>query len=197
MRDCYKKFWKKVMIAKFHESLPQFELKETPSRKVADDLMPSAKPIEFVWNPVDKLTFKLIFTAHTRQDDFWAYCQWSETGKAKVAGQGVIRFADNAWNRVDGFVHLQSLSVEIDQRGSTVQSWDFWKPMLDIGSTRESHAAYMAEIVAEEMRQISDDVAQQRVEAAVEKTVVDVKRCAMPWFEKKLAWYMQNKANVP
>ena len=194
MRDCYKKFWKAVLSAKFCEAMPQFKLKETPSRKAADDAKPSAKPVTFAWNPIDKLTFKLIFSA--RHDHFWAYCEWSETARAKATGGSGPRFADDAWDRAYGIEHLQTLSGQIDQRDTLVQSWDFWRPALDIGSTRESHHAYMDALRVEEMRHIGDAEAMQRVEVTVDQVIADVKRCAMPWFEKKLLWYMQNRASA-
>lgn len=196
MRDCYKKFWKAALVAKFGEALPQFQLKETASRKASDEAKPSAKPVELLWNPIDKLGFKLIFTAHTRQDHFWAFCEWSETAKAKATGESGPRFAENAWDRAYGYVRFQTLSGQIDQRETYVQSWDFWTPTSEFGDTRESQAAWKAEFMADELRQIGDEEARQRVEVAVDKSTVDIKRCAMPWFEKKLEWYMQNKASV-
>jgi hypothetical protein len=48
LRDCYKKFWKTVLVEKMQASLPQFALKEGPARKAADEAKPSSKPINFV-----------------------------------------------------------------------------------------------------------------------------------------------------
>ena len=43
--------------------------------------------------------------------------------------------------------------------------------------------------MADEMREIDDDEAKMRVD----KALADVKRCTLPWFERKLAWYLQRE----
>ncbi len=190
MRDCYKKFWKMVLVEEMRAVLPQFTLRESASRKAADGTNPSSKPVRFVWNAVDKLAFTLEFAAPGRQDNFEAYCRWSETGKSKVEGLFWLDhpFAKETFEAPDAVAMVQALSDDLGDN-PRVFKWDIWEPETFLEASPESHAAWQAEFIAEELRGISDDEARRRVEAAVNRAMADIKRCALPWFEKKLEWY--------
>lgn len=199
MRDCYKKFWKTVLVEQIALVLPMFMLKETPSRKAADEAKPSSKPVSFVWGPVDKLKFVINFSAPGRQDHFEAWCGWSETGASRPdfgplwAQDDPFRYA--AFSLAQAQVPFQALSAASHERPTTIW-WYFWKPTTELGDTRESHAAFMAEALAEELRPVPDVEARQRVEEAVRKSMSDLKRCALPWFERKLEWYLSKSRAV-
>lgn len=191
MRDCYKKFWKMMLVEKMGIALPQFALKEGAARKVADDAKPSTKPINFVWNPVAKLKFTIEFCVPGKQDHFEAWFYWSELGKSGANGTEALNcpFPENIYESVNASVMLSALSGAIDGK-SRVTCWKFWEPKASLFDDRP---AWRAEFMAEEMRHVSDEEARQRVEAAVDKAMIDIKRLALPWFEKKLDWYQKNR----
>lgn len=195
MRDCYKKYWKDILILKMKNGLPQFALKESVSRKVADEVIPSARPVRFVWTVVDKLTFSIEFAVRGKQDEFEASCGWSESGKTNIAGLAWLHdapFSSAAFEVADAAAMVQGLSESLGDK-PRVFGWSFWKPTTSLESTAESHAAWKAEFIAEELRPVLDVEALQRVESAVGQAMVDLKRCAMPWFEKKLEWYQKQR----
>jgi hypothetical protein len=195
MRDCYKKFWKRILVERIPAALPQFALKESAARKTADDEAPSSKPNNFVWNPVDKLVFTIEFRAPGRLDHFECWFYWSETGKTGANGTAPLNnpFVDISYELVNASTMLSDVSGAIDGK-LRISRWAFWQPTLELGTTRESHAAWQAEFEVEERRYIGDEEARQRVEVAVDKAIIDIKRLALPWFEKKLEWYKQHKA---
>ncbi|WP_422953719.1 hypothetical protein [Undibacterium sp. TC4M20W] len=181
-----------MLVEKMHMNFPDFVLKETPSRKAADEIKPSAKPIKFVWSSIDKLTFSIEFLGHPRQDYFEGYCEWSEAGKSKTDAYWNIQpFTDETIASPKAVVLIQVLSGPIAgfKPEEIAYNWSIWKPSVTI----EDINAYQAEFMAEEMRQIGDPEAKMRVEVAVDRAIADVKRCALPWFEKKLDWYKKNK----
>ena len=174
---------------------PQFTLKESASRKAADEAEASSKPVKFVWNAVDKLTFTTEFAAPGRQDRFEAYCGWSETGKSNAAGLLWLHddpLGDAAFKVPDAMVMVQGLSEALGDN-PRVFSWHFWEPTIPLETSAESHAAWQTEFIAEELRIVGNAEARQRVEIAVDKAMTDIKRCAVPWFEKKLGWYQKNR----
>ncbi len=191
MRDCYKKFWKTVLAEKMQASLPQFALKEGPARKAADEAKPSSKPIKFVWNPADKLVFTVEFSAFGKQDYFDAWCFWSEKGKTGPNGSAMLDFPfpEDVYGLMNAATHVQVLSAAANDR-ATVLYWYFWKPKT---SQFDDEKAWYAEFMAEEMRVVPDAEARPRVEVAVDRAISDVKRLALPWFEKKLDWYQKNR----
>jgi hypothetical protein len=194
MRDCYKKFWKTVLVEKMGGDLPQFTLKEGAARKAADEIKPSTKPINFVWNPVAKLNFTIEFCVPGKQDHFEAWFYWSEIAKAGANGTEALNcpFPEDIYALVNASVMLSALSGAIDGK-SRVSRWKFWEPTRELGTSRESHAEWQTEFLTEEMRFVSDEEARQRVEIAVDKAMIDIKRLALPWFEKKLDWYQKNR----
>jgi hypothetical protein len=192
MRVCYKKFWKPILVEKMHGTFPEFTLKETPSRKAADEAKPSGKPVVFIWNPIDKLTFTMEFSTHSHLDYFEGYCKWSEAGKLKAGVPWTMEpFSDAVISAPSATVFFQLLSGPMAgfKPEEIALNWPFWKP----NSTIDDIAAFQAEFMADEMREIGDDEAKMRVQLAVDKAVADVKRCALPWFEKKLGWYLQRE----
>jgi len=191
MRDCYKKFWKTVLIEKMGAALPQYMLKESASRRAADEVNPSSKPIKFAWNAIDKMIFTIEFAAPGKQDNFESYCSWSEAGRSKVEGLFWLDhpFEENTFCAADAAVYLQTLSLELGDK-PRVMWWKFWEPKTSLFDDRPG---WYAEFMAEEMRAVSDEEARQRVEVAVDKALIDIKRCALPWFEKKLDWYQKNR----
>jgi len=194
MRDCYKKFWKIVLVEQMKIALPLFALKESAARKAADEEKPSSKPFNLTWNPIDKLVFTIEFRAPGKQDSFEAWFYWSEKGKAGANGTPDLDypFSEKSYELVNAAVMMQTLSGAIDGK-QRVMWWKFWEPTRELGSTRESHTAYQAEFIAEELRAVSDEEARQRVDVAVDKAMIDIKRCALPWFEKKLEWYQKTR----
>jgi len=198
MRDCYKKFWRQELVKKAHLALPNFALRESASKRAAEEAKPSAKAIEFVWNPIDKLNFILGFVAHPRQDYFEAYCKWSEIGKFKAgAAWSMTPYSDEIIAAPGAAVFVKMLSGRNGgfEPNDVIFEWKFWEPKSQIGTSpsREELQAYMMELAIEEQRLISDSEALQRVEVTVEKAITDVTRFALPWFEKKLAWYQENR----
>lgn len=192
MKDCYKKFWKKVFVEKMHAAFPQFVLKESTSRSAADEIKPSSKPINFVWNPIDKLTFTAEFVARGKQDAFEALFYWSEKGKVGANGTEALDypFTAQTYELINAAVMLQTLSFIVgDSPEERVFNWEFWKPITSMGNL----PAWKAEFIAEELRVVSDEEARRRVEIAVDKAIIDIKRCALPWFGKKLELYQKNK----
>lgn len=187
MRDCYKKFWKKELVQGMHLAFPQFILKESLSRKLADEAKPSAKPLEFIWNPVDKLTFLIGFSAHPRQDYFEGYCKWSETGKSKAGVAWTMEpFSDATFSAPDTGAFVQVLS-SLSDGGQRIFNWPFWKPSASIDDMH----AFQQEFSADLQKEIGDDEAQRRVQIAVGRATADVMRLVLPWFERKLSLYKQ------
>lgn len=193
MRDCYKKFWKTVLVEKMRDAFPQFALREGAARKAADEAKPSSKPIKFAWNPVGKLVFTIEYDARGKQDDFQAWFFWSETGKLGPNGTASLDFPfrEDSYELANATVMLQTLSAALND-DPRVFRWPFWQPATSLFDDRE---AWHAEFMAEERRAISDAEARQRVEAAVDKAMMDIKRGALPWFEKKLGWYKEHRIN--
>ena len=143
-----------------HTALPHFALKESASRSVSDEAKPSAKPVKFAWSPIDKLAFSFGFTAAGKQDAFDALFYWS--GKGKIGGNGAetldYPFPEKTYELADAAVMLQTISAAVGDK-PRVFTWSFWEPTRESGSTRESHAAYLDEFIAEELRVVVDEEA--------------------------------------
>lgn len=190
MRDCYHKFWKIVLLDIVPSTMPHFSFKETASTRNSGHA-PSSPPVRFVSTPVDKLTFTIEFAAPGKQDRFEANCAWSEVGR--VGGsesswkhEGLLSESTFAIPSVK--TSLQSLSEELGDK-PRVFSWHFWEPSV----SSEDQSAWQAEFIAEEARVVGDAEARQRVEAAVRAAVVDLNRCAVPWFQRKVDWYRDSR----
>lgn len=156
-------------------------------------MKPSSKRVNFTWSPAAGLRFSIEFTARGRGDSFGADCAWTEARREKqdpVSWLSRDPFRDEAFLFPHARVQLQSLSLALHDN-PRVLFWHFWQPSAELGDTPESHAVWTAEFIAEELRPLLDSEAQQRVEAAVDQAMGDLKRCALPWFEKKLQSYLK------
>jgi len=170
----------------------KFGLKESPSRKAADEAKPSAKPVIFAWNPIDKLTFTVEFIVPGKLDEFEALFYWSEKGKVGDNGSELLDhpFLEKTDQLQIAAANLQSLSIAVATKpADKVFCWKLWEPAVSF----ENRAAWKAEYLAEESRIVNAKEARLRVETAVSKAMLDIKRCAMPWFDMKLAHYRKNK----
>lgn len=172
-------------------SFPQFKLKESAGRKIADFEKPSTKPVNFAWNPAGKLNFTIEFRVPGKQDHFEAWFYWSEKGKTGANGTEDLDrpFEQNNFELENAAVMLQTLSAASSD-DPRIFFWAIWEPKI---SVFENRPAWYAEFMAEEMRLVSDEEARQRVGLAMDKATIDIKRLALPWFEKKLDWYQKNR----
>ena len=198
MKDCYKKFWRQILVEKVQLELPQFVLKESASKRRAEAIKPSSKAVEFVWNPVDQLNFVLGFIAHPRQDYFEGYCKWSETGKMKAGSAwNMAPYSEETMAAPGAAVLVQILSGRNGgfEQDDVVFNWKFWEPIGQIGTapSQDELQSYMAELCEEDQRLIGDSEALRRVEVTVSRAIDDVGRFALPWFDKKLTWYRSNR----
>jgi hypothetical protein len=148
----------------------------------------------FSWNPIDHLTFIITFRAIPRKDRFEASCEWSDLGKlpreySEIRDEEL--FLAETFNRQHGKALLQSLTQA--QRGQEgyryFSSWDFWTPSASLDDSE----AWFREFYHDELRDIPDEEARTRVEGAVTLAMSDIKRCAMPWLETKLAHYRNTR----
>lgn len=190
MRDCYKKFWRAQLVEGMRRELPQFTLKE-PRTAAVGDAKPSTKPAIFFWKPTEKLTFSIEFRVPGRQDDFEAWFYWSEHGKVGANGTPALPspFAPEVERLPNAAAMIQTLSA---RDGVRIYQWELWSPSVRLDLTEESQAAWKKAFIAEELRQVSETEALERVRTAVDKAMRDIKRCALPWFEQKLGWYLKN-----
>lgn len=195
MRDCYKHALVASLAAKLPGRIPGF----SHERQEGDEVNPLARPILFTRSAVDKLRFHILFASPGKGDSFEAYCGWSSSGKSPRVSRtgGGARwkheglFADETFNAPDLMAYLQSLSLELGEH-PRVFRWKIWEPSIKLADDLSNEAAWKAEMVAEELRPVSEVVARQRVDAAVDQALTDVARIAIPWFARKMDRYSRH-----
>jgi hypothetical protein len=190
VRDCYKKFWNLQLVEGMRRELPQFTLRESRAAG-AGEAKPRTKPVIFFWKPMQKLTFSIEFRVPGRQDDFEAWFYWSEQGKVGANGTPALPnpFAPDVEKLPSAAAMIQTLSAH---DGVGIYQWELWSPGVRLDATEEGQAAWKNAFIAEELRHVSDTEALERVRTAVDKALRDIRRCALPWFEQKLGWYLKN-----
>jgi hypothetical protein len=128
----------------------------------------------------------IIFRTPLGKDQFEASCEWSESGKLvkKLAYSLEQPYSAAVLRQPHARTLMQCLSQAAgDAAPARVVFWDLWRPQADVFDTE----AWFREVMEEETRVLGSDEAAARVEAAVAMAVADVRRLALPWFQRKLA----------
>jgi hypothetical protein len=97
-------------------------------------------------------------------------------------------FSSETFDAPDVMAYVQVLSKELGDR-PRVFSWKVWQPSFELADDLSNEQAWRAEIVAEELRPVSEVLARKRADEAVERALTDISRIAMPWFERKIDRY--------
>lgn len=188
MREAYTRYFEPCLIEVMKRECPDFQLVDADARRKIGKLVfyGSGKLTGFFWNAAPKLVFVIVFRVPNGKDSFEAACEWSDSGK--IVKEHALLTDDlndeSVLRRSCARTHVQSLSqAAADPPGARVVFWGFWKPRADLDDVDQ----WFKETMEDEMRDLPDAEARERVEAAVNNAVSDVKRLVLPWFNKKLA----------
>ena len=194
MRACYKKYYEITLISEMKKFFPEFNhLDKKTQKKIGKPVFYGpGNLLGFYSNPVDNLIFVITFRAPPRADDFEASFEWSEMGlieqeEGKYSEINVSAvFSNETFELTTARSLMQTLSMKKADAGyHSVINWHFWKPKATI----DDPEAWYKEFYEDELRNMPDEEAKQRVEQAILTAMRDIKLYAMPWFDAKLAQY--------
>ncbi|MFA6984720.1 MAG: hypothetical protein WC213_00745 [Arenimonas sp.] len=128
----------------------------------------------------DKIRLFLIFSTHPRQEEFNLEIGWSTKGRfpADLEMPSTSPSPDNAEMLADeGVVGFYNLYPRVT--GKSHLGWAVWRCSVTI-----DHPRFREIFVQEDLQEVTEEKASERVKKAVSDCLADIKSVALPYFER-------------